>query len=249
MDLISESIIKYFRLFYPSVPDGVTRQVVNIRQVDDQTFVFDGITHKYKNDSDAIQAIVGFVRNNLQFENSWNAYHGSIVKVRDKIVLFLGHSGSGKSTLSTFLSTKPDSFVVSEDISVINTNTLECVYRYVPIALRKPSYNLLTKEYNCMLQILGDTYNDKFIYQYPQVNIEKCVIDCCVLLNREKNTRTPRLSKVDGEKTYASNSFCHHTMFYNLKCAIKLSSRLPIYSMSYEDLNDAYEFLANYSIE
>ena len=98
MDLISESIIKYFRLFYPSVPDGVTRQVVNIRQVDDQTFVFDGITHKYKNDSDAIQAIVGFVRNNLQFENSWNAYHGSIVKVRDKIVLFTGAPSTGKTT-------------------------------------------------------------------------------------------------------------------------------------------------------
>lgn len=244
--LTSNVVIEYFSRFYIDNPNKTADRVVTIKQNSLEKTVVCGMESvNYDNDTIAIVRICEYIRVNMLFEEGWTALHGSAISILDKNYLFLGHTGAGKTTLSAYLSIQNGVDIISEDIVIINIHTLECIHRKSPMSLRAGGYDILKNEYSCQLHIDGVLPNGKLIYVPPSYEAkEKYYISSCFLLVRKDNINVSA-ELIEGELNYILNSFCFNNMKYNIKCAIALSKKLPMYRFNYSNLDQALEFLSN----
>ena len=244
LDVFSSEILSYFELFFKETGFKEGLETLIITEKEKYVFLFKNSIYQCRDCTEAIITITGIIRQNLKFSCDWNAIHGSIIQIKSKNILFIGQTHAGKSTLAAYLSLQSDALIMSEDVSIINCKTLEFVCWPTPIFLRPKGADILANCYDCQLPEMDRAYNDKLIFRYPDSkNVDNVKLNACFLLNRIPEMKDPEIVPVLSEEKYAENFFLHHTMFYNIKCAVALYNKLPIYELRYENLKCLRQWL------
>ena len=155
----------------------------------------------------------------------------------NKGILLLGESGAGKSTLSAYLHLMTGCECYTDDIAVMNYNTMvtQGVSQY--INLRSPSLNLLPANYNAVY--------DGFIERYKIIlnNRVEAKVDYIVLLNRQNHLKVA-IKPIDNPiRMLVQNMYLPYSLKGNLIAANKLAVHNRIYEMCFSDLLTAYNLL------
>ena len=192
--------------------------------------------------------INSIVRSKLKFYDGWNPYHGAAVNVGEHTFLFLGHTKSGKSTLTAFLANQQDATIISEDIVLINYDTLEVKPYCRPIILREGGFNILKDKYGFQLEnfvALDFSFERKYVCSVKPPSDDLTYYATCSFVLALKNTDV-NVEKVSRNEKYLLHSYTHNTLPQNIKSSIKLDRTLPMYRLEYCDLREVYCFLKTY---
>ena len=192
-----------------------------------------------------VSEILRYIRNNICFEDSYNSYHASCVKIEEKAILLVGGTSSGKTTLTTFLSYCPNATIVAEDITIVNY--IDCTVSPLqrPLFLRMNSYKLLSTDYNISFQ------NPRFTtYSGSERIIVKDVDECLLgemrlnaILFLKLDKDLQHTKEIDGFENLLENSYSNFDFHKNVCSALSLSCRVPSFSFHYYNLEDAYEVI------
>lgn len=217
---------------------------------------FDETSHSLKLDQNAIfctpidslSQVSTFIREHISFEDSWILLHGSAVEINNQTFLFLGETGAGKTTLIAFLSCQSGFHVISEDLTIIDSNTGEIVKRCTPLALRKSSYELLNSRYNCQLIAEKRTYNNKLLCEIQNsVNPSSTVFAKECFLIERKETKLVCTQNPHAHNVFIENSACYTNMVKIVKSALALSQKVRLRTLNYQNLYDVRDFLLSIS--
>lgn len=161
----------------------------------------------------------------------------SFIQMFGNGILLLGASGAGKSTLSAYLHLMPGCECYTDDIALVNYNTMviQGVSQY--INLRSPSLDLLPTNYNAVY--------DEFIERYKIIlnNHAEGKVDYIVLLNRHNNAEGT-IKPIDAPiKVLAQNMYLPYSLKNNILAANRLADKSSVYEMCFSDLFSAYNLL------
>lgn len=194
--------------------------------------------------------IVEIIRNTLEFEDPWNPYHGTAIEFGEKTYVFLGASGSGKTTLAAFLGSQPKVSIVAEDMVLINYATLEIEVYDRPLLLRQNGYNVLKDKYNICFKNarpIQMSYETKIVTPFrPAITTKKYYAYCGIVLNLEDTSL--KLQTITDTGKFILHSYLHNTIVKNIKSAVYLDKKLPLYKMHYKDLSEVYRMICHDNI-
>lgn len=193
----------------------------------------------------AMSYILQDIRDNLEFEDNWNVYHGSCCFISGKVYLFLGTTHSGKTTLSCFLHHKNNVVSISEDISIVNYVTKEVVPICRPFFIRKNAYRILSEQYNIHLDATKTiTYNfgERIVcFNSSTISSKLYKIDEIIILNLNRGEFGKQ--PCNDMKNILENSFSSNNMLKNVASAVMLYKNIKCSTLKYYNLNDTYDHL------
>lgn len=200
----------------------------------------------YFNNSNLLHIVFMNIRDNLSFEDGWNAYHGTVVNLEGKNYLFMGESGAGKTTLVTYLLNACGAHIFTEDIVIINyfKNQVSPLIR--PLYLRNAGYELLIK-HHVKLEGKASPVSEygidriRYIPNEAQAAKYSCSIDFCVILQIDR--AAAKIYPHHDINHLVYNSYLHTSGVKNIKSSLRLSKIIPLYRMQYYGFSKVYEML------
>lgn len=196
--------------------------------------------------------IAGAVKSTVKCKENWMCFHGAMFIINNKAYALLGKSFEGKSTLSAFLS-KKNIDVVNDDFFAVHIPDCRAVSYYRPFMLRENTLNLLDTKYN--LKIFNDC---KLVYfdDYKRYLLENeytcrdisdratCILEKIYILNRTKDDNIIVTSYVEDKiLELIQNSYISENIKQIIILAAKISKKIPIIKLHYQNLDQLYHFL------
>lgn len=203
--------------------------------------------HKKSISYNSIAQVLGIVstivRNLCVCSSGWQYLHGSALMFKNKTFIFLGKSHSGKSVLNTLLSIKPSVLYLDDDLLTINLSdfSIEPHNRY--IFLRESATHILSENMLIDKCYYSRLLNRYYIKPYSVCN-KKQKISAFFVLNRKETLESIQVDQLNGHSVFLDNSYLiESNMKNNIFSSIILSSNMPIYLLSYSNVDSLYNYL------
>lgn len=190
-----------------------------------------------------------FSINNI-YSGDWWFLHGGAVRYKNSAILLLAGTGTGKSTLVCHLCSQGFEYM-TDDIIPINKNSLAVVPFPKPIYLRNIDILKDDIKNDSMFWLYEDVFdfaNDSRYVVIPNISVPVTTytpIASVIILDRKINTE-PQIKCINGNNAFMSiisNSREFLGIRTNLEMATRLSTALPVYTMSYSEAKDCVKLI------
>lgn len=129
--------------------------------------------------------------------------HSSAVKFKDKVILFCGKSHSGKSTTSALFN-RYGAKIISEDICIVDTKTLEIIPSAPYVKLTKQAATSILQKHK---KISTKTMDSRDIYQVGIFEENRSNLNYCFFMNWGQETGIDAIDYKDIIKKLYKFSF------------------------------------------
>lgn len=184
-------------------------------------------TKKNPHDLKLIESFINFPMGLCMHQRGHLVLHASSILYKGRVILFCGPSHAGKSTLASYFAHRSDAGIISEDLSILDGDTLEII--------PGPPYLKLSIE--AMMKTLGTSPKNlnsegRFGVQIESISKIKQRAEFCFFLNWSNSNEINSLSKEKILKKIYKYSYLDSGESSSLK-ALKLLSSLSFYELNY----------------
>ena len=174
--------------------------------------------------------------------------HGSAVHLLDQNLIFVASSGVGKSTLVAFLILSGDASLISEDMSILNTESLNLEPIPRNILLRKNGYDILAKMYqNAMPPITYLENLQRFVFTPPIYDEKKLMVNKIIALDRDEKYSQAYLTVTEAS-ILINNLYNVGNIVKNTMLCAKITGKTTYLTLHYNDLSQIPQVLKNHKL-
>ena len=169
--------------------------------------------------------------------------HGSAVHLFDQNLVFVSSSGIGKSTLVSYLILSGYASLISEDMSILNTESLDLELIPRNILLRKNGYDMLIKMYkNSMPPITYLPCLERFVYTPQIYNGKNLKVSKIIALERNEEYSQAYITTTTS-LILTNNLFNVQNLVKNTISCAKMADKATFLTLHYNELKEIPQVL------
>lgn len=207
----------------------------------DYGYIVTTSTHKrFFKGIEKVLIFLGKILHSIAVSDSWLLLHGFVIGKTDvsEAVALVGASHSGKSTLGTYLLNNGYDYI-SDDLVIVNVNSLEIVPFTRPIHLRAPSIDAL-KNYSLNINVeKNKVLSQRSLYYHSGINQSTCSLRSIYFVKYGLPCSVVECSSDYVFDKLVENIFSIGNLPGSILNCKAIISRLEFYNLEYTDMNYA----------